>query len=175
MGSGPLNILIGNREKLSQVSAPLIIAVDETLAWKEDRVPGNCLKFKGKVSTKDVLHRLQQIEKDYINSHWGSVAISEINAGDQIISVNEKARELGILPGILVQLPIFEGVLIDKFIVPDEILTLISSEIGDEKLYPELERILHKYGLSNKVLDILGYKIQWNGLMPISVRKNADK
>ena len=129
------------------------------------------MKFKGKVSVKNVLHRLQQIETEFLNLHRESVHISEIKAGDDIISVNEKAHELGLLPGILVQLPISGGVLIDKFIVPDEVLALIANEIGSKRTYPEVETILAKYGLTNKILNHLRYRIQWNGLIPVNVKK----
>ena len=95
--------------------------------------------------------------------------IEKLEIKDEIISLEEKAKELNVSKEALSRIKIPNYCIIGDKIVAKKFLEKLKEEIGEERSYEEAKKILDKYGLTSRALDYMGYKIEWKGLKPVKV------
>ena len=59
--------------------------------------------------------------------------------------------------------------IVDQKLVSMDFLVDLKEEIGEKRKFSEIRKILDKYELTDKALDLIGYKIVWNGLQPVKI------
>ena len=59
--------------------------------------------------------------------------------------------------------------IIGKKLVSKVFLDNLKEEIGEKRKFSEIKRILDKYQLTDKALELIGYKAIWDGLIPVKI------
>ena len=160
-------------KKLKKADIPIIIAVNEELSCKKEDFSGDVIFYKRRIPLKPTINILNRIEEENIQREVDRVA--EIKIEEEIVSLEEKARELGISKEALLKLKIPDYFVVDDKIVAKSYLERLRNEIGDEREYEEVEEILKKHGLTMRALDYMGYRIIWEGLKPKKVVYKGKK
>lgn len=160
-------------KKLKKAGIPIIIAVNEDLSCKKEDFSGDVIFYKRRIPLKPIINILNRIEEENIQKEVDRIA--EIKIEEEIVSLDEKAKELGISKEALSKIKIPDYFVVDDKIVAKSYLERLRNEIGDERKYEEVEEILKKHGLSMRALDCMGYRIVWEGLMPKKVVYEGGK
>ncbi len=171
-------------EKLSQLKeSNIIIAVDEKLACSDSKLRslrGKVIFYRKEVPIKPVLRFLREHEEEKIRREISMLRHSEIELVGDIIRVDELARRYDVGEEV-----IRRTVRNDRYmLVGDVLISRDTAErikrkiegMPDKKLVDAV-KLLKKEGITNahQMLDMLGYRIKWNGLDPekaVIVRKN---
>ena len=157
--------------KLKNANVDIIVAVNEDLSCKKEDFSGDVIFYKRRIPLKPIIKILNRIEEERIQKEIDG--IKEIKIDGDIVSLEEKAKEMGISKEALSKIKIPDYFIIGDKIVAKSFLDKVKEEIGKEMDYEEAEKILGKYGLTTKALDYMEYRIVWEGLKPRKV-KNTD-
>ncbi|MBA7577239.1 hypothetical protein ES708_19086 [subsurface metagenome] len=91
---------------------------------------------------------------------------------EDIIDLKIKAIELNISPQALERIEIPGYFIIGKKLVSKEFLDKLKNEVGEKRKFSEIKKILEKYQLTDKALELIGYEVVWNGLIPTKIIEN---
>ena len=160
-------------KKLKDARVRITVVVNENLSCKKEDFSGDVIFYKRRIPLKPIINILNQIEEESIQKEVDRIA--EIKIEKEIVSLEEKAKELGISKEALSKIKIPNYFVVDDKIVAKSYLERLMNEIGDEREYEEVEEILKKYGLSMRALDCMGYRIIWEGLKPKKVVYEGGK
>ena len=156
--------------KLKKAKANISIVVNQNLSCQKEDFEAEVIFYNNRIPIKPIIKILREIEEKHIEEEMKK--IGKIELKEDIISIDKKAKELGISIETVKRLKIPNYFVIGDKIVSKKFLENIEKEIGIEREYGDVEKILRKYGLTSKALDYMGYKIEWKGLKPVRVIKN---
>ena len=158
--------------KLKNADVSITVAVNEDLRCKKEDFSGDVVFYKNRIPLKPIVKILNRIEEGKIQKEMDMVGEIKIEMEEDIVLLKEKAEELGISEATLkrtLKRKISNYFVVGDKIVSKKLLERVKSEIGREKEYEEVEKILSKYGLTTEALDYMGYKTVWEGLKPKKV------
>jgi len=155
--------------KIRETQVPLIIAVNEKLNCHKEDFKGDVILYKNHVPTEPILKILQKLEEHVVKEEVKTLKSIEIT--EDIVSLEQKARELNVLPETLRQISFLNHKIIGEMIVSQDLLEKVRKELHPHQPYSQVEQILKKYHLTMRVLSVLGYKIVWKGLHPSKIIK----
>lgn len=153
--------------KLNNVDTEILVAVNEKLRCTKDDFPGEVIFYKNNIPIKPILKILHKKEEEYISQRIKD--LNKISIDEDIISIEKKAREIGVPPDILAKKKFSEHFIVGDKIISQKFLNNLKKEIGKRRNYSCIKKILEKYELTNKVLEYLGFKVLWSGLFPEKV------
>jgi len=88
---------------------------------------------------------------------------------EDIIDLKTKAIELNISPQTLERIEIPGYFITGKKLISKEFLDRLKNEIGEKRKFSEIIKILEKHQLTDKALELIGYKVVWKGLIPVKI------
>ncbi|MHA1757801.1 MAG: DUF790 family protein [Promethearchaeota archaeon] len=154
-------------KKFQKLNTEIIVAVNKNLKCSEKDFKGNVIYYKKYVPIKPILDILKKKEKKLIKKEL--TKINSITFNEDIIDINKKAKELNICPETLKKLKTQGYYLIGKKLISKRFINNLRNEFKGKNSFSDVQKILDKYQLTTKVLDIIGYKIIWNGLTPVRI------
>jgi len=95
--------------------------------------------------------------------------LGEINISQDIVSIQDLAKESHVNPKTLTKIEIPDYHVIGEQIVSKIFLEKIKEEIRPHQEYQKVEEILQTHNLTTLALDYMGYKVVWEGLNPTKV------
>ncbi len=154
-------------KKLNQTETKIIVAVNQNLKCSRADFPDKVIFYKKRIPVKPILEILKREEEKRIEQELSHV--QNIQLKEKIVDLESKAKELNINPKTLEQLELPGYFIVGKKVVSQDFLDDLSKEIGQKRQFSEIKGILDKYNLTDKALELIGYKIVWNGLTPIKI------
>ncbi|HEC88684.1 MAG TPA: DUF790 family protein [Thermoplasmata archaeon] len=159
--------------KLKNAKVNITVAVNENLSCKKEDFSGDVIFYNRKIPLTAIIKILKKLEEEHIQKEIEKIermgGIEKFELKDEIVSLEEKIKELGISKEALSRIKIPDYCVVGDKIVAKKFLEKLKKEIGKERNYEEVEKILNKYGLTSRALDCMGYKIEWKGLKPLKV------
>jgi len=150
--------------KLNKTDTEILVAVNKKLKCTKQDFPGDVIFYKNNIPIKPILKILREKEEECISDKL--TQIQNISINEDIVLVERKAKELGVSPSILTKKEFSEHFIIGDKIVSQNFLNRLKNEIGNKRHYSNIKKILEKYDVTHKVLEYIGFKVLWNGLLP---------
>ena len=157
-------------KKFNQTDTKIIAAVNQNLKCSREDFPGDVIFYKKHIPIKPVLDILKREEERKIKKEVAKNKTIKID--EDIIDLKTKATELNISSQALEQIEIPRYFIVGKKLVSKDFLDKLKIEIGEKRKFSEIKIILDKYQLTDKALELIGYKVVWNGLIPIKIIEN---
>jgi len=155
--------------KLKNAETIVIVAVNQSLNCEKEDFPSDVIFYKKKIPIKPIIKILREIDEKRTKSELDKLKLIEIM--EDIASINEKAEELGVSSETLRKLKLDNHYIIGNKIVSQNYLLKVEEKIGNERDYAKVTNIIAEFGLTLKALEYIGYKIEWNGLIPTKIVK----
>ncbi|MBA7538570.1 hypothetical protein ES705_30847 [subsurface metagenome] len=157
-------------KKFNQTDTKIIAAVNQNLKCSRADFPGEVIFYKKHIPIKPVLDILKREEEKKIKKEIANN--KTIKMDEDIIDLKIKAIELNISPQALERIEIPGYFIIGKKLVSKEFLDKLKNEVGEKRKFSEIKKILEKYQLTDKALELIGYEVVWNGLIPTKIIEN---
>ncbi|MHA1291285.1 MAG: DUF790 family protein [Promethearchaeota archaeon] len=157
-------------KKFNLTDTKIIAAVNQNLKCSRADFPGDVIFYKKHIPIKPILDILKREEEKKIKKEIATNKTIKIN--EDIVDLKTKAKELNISTQTLEQIKIPGYFIIGKKLVSKKFLDDLKIEIGEKRKFSEIKKILDKYQLTDKALELIGYKIVWNGLVPSKIIEN---
>lgn len=157
-------------KKFNQTDTKIIAAVNQNLKCSRADFPGDVVFYKKHIPIKLVLDILKREEEKKIKKEIANNQTIKID--DDIVDLKTKAMSLNISPQALEQIIVPGYFIIGDKLVSKEFLDNLKIEIGEKREFSEIKKILDKYQLTDKALELIGYKVVWHGLMPTKIIEN---
>jgi len=153
--------------KLKEAEATITVAVNENLNCRKEDFLGDVIFYNNKIPLMDIVRILRDMEEKQIDKELNE--LGEINISQDIISIQEMAKDLHVSPKTLTEIEIPEYIVIGEQIVSKIFLEKVKDEIRPFQEYQKVEEILRNHNLTTLALEYMGYKIVWEGLNPTKV------
>ncbi|MBA7635583.1 hypothetical protein ES703_43187 [subsurface metagenome] len=157
-------------KKFNLTDTKIIAAVNQNLKCSRADFPGEVIFYKKHIPIKPVLDILKREEEKKIKKEIANN--KTIKMDEDIIDLKIKAIELNISPQALERIEIPGYFIIGKKLVSKEFLDKLKNEVGEKRKFSEIKKILEKYQLTDKALELIGYEVVWNGLIPTKIIEN---
>ena len=159
--------------KLKDAEATITVAVNENLNCKKQDFLGDVIFYNNKIPMMDIVRILREMEDKQIDKELDT--LREINISQDIVSIQEMAKELHVSPKTLTRIEIPNYHVIGEQIVSKIFLEKVKDEIRPLQDYRKVEEILRNHNLTTLSLEYMGYKVIWEGLHPTKVvEKNVE-
>jgi predicted nuclease of restriction endonuclease-like RecB superfamily len=156
--------------KIRDAHLNITVAVNETLRCRKEDFPGAVIFYTKKIPLSPITKILRDLEDQQFTQEREK--FNRIQLVEEIVPLKEKARELKTHPDVLRRLQIPDHYIIGEYIVSQHYLNQVKEELTPHSQdYPKIEEILGKYHLTSKALELMGYKIIWEGLKPKKIVK----
>lgn len=163
----------------------LLIAVDRSLNCSQlEKVKGFVILYDKKVPVKPVVEYLKQLEETAILQQAQTIDSTQLELTGEVIDVTQLAEAQSVSVGALVRWlqanPAASYRLIGTLLVSEHKLETIAKRLNalEGGVLPAALGIIEEEGISSpeKVLEALGYVVEWRGLDPDSatIRKQHD-
>jgi hypothetical protein len=156
-------------QKLNAAEEEIIVAVNENLKCSKEDFPGQVIFYEKKIPIEPILKRLRNLEDIHIQKQVDSIQSLELN--EDIVNIPKKAKEMQINMEVLRKMEFPNYFIIGDKFISRRFLEKIRKEIGTKRKIPEIKKILAQYDLSINILNLLGFKIIWEGLIPKKIVK----
>jgi len=153
--------------KLKEAEATITVAVNKNLNCKKQDFLGDVIFYNNKIPLMDIVKILREMEEKQIEKELNE--LGEINISQDVVSIQEMAKELHVNPKTLTEIEIHKYIVIGKQIVSKIFLEKVKDEIRQFQNYQKVEEILQNHNLTTLALEYMGYKILWAGLNPTKV------
>ncbi|MEA3457589.1 MAG: DUF790 family protein [Candidatus Thermoplasmatota archaeon] len=153
--------------KLKNAEATITVAVNENLNCKKQDFLGDAIFYNNKIPMMDIIRILRDMEEKQIDKELNT--LGEINISQDIVSIQDLAKELHVSPKTLTKIEIPDYYVIGERIVSKIFLEKIKEEIRPHQDYQKVGEILQNHNLTTLALDYMGYKVIWEGLNPTKV------
>jgi len=154
-------------KKFNQTDTKIIVAVNQNLKCSRADFPGDVIFYKKNIPIKPVLDILKREEEKKIENELAN--IQTIRIDEDFVDLKTKAKELNLNPKTLEQIEIPGYFIIGSNLISKDFLDKLKVEIGEKRQFSEIKIVLNKYQLTDKALELIGYKIIWNGLIPTKI------
>lgn len=156
-------------KKFNLTDTKIIAAINQNLKCSREDFPGDVIFYRKKIPIKPILDILKREEEKNIKKEIAEN--QNILIEGDIVDLKIKARKLNISPQAIRQIDIPDYFIIGQKLVSKDFLKELKAEIGKKREFSEVKQILDKYQLTDKALNLIGYKIIWNGLIPGRITK----
>jgi hypothetical protein len=153
--------------KLKDAEAHITVAVNENLNCKKQDFLDDVIFYNNKIPMMEIVRILRKMEEKQIDKELHE--LGEINISQDIVSIQEMAKELHVSPKTLAKIEIPDYHVIGKQIVSKIFLEKVKEEIRPHQEYQKVEEILQTHNLTTLALEHMGYKVIWEGLNPTKV------
>ena len=153
--------------KLKDAEATITVAVNENLNCKKQDFLDDVIFYNNKIPMMDIVKILGEMEEKQIDKELDT--LGEINISQDIVSIQDMAKELHVSPKTLTKIEIPDYYVIGEQIVSKIFLEKVKEEIRPLPDYKKVEEILLTHNLTTLALDYMGYKVIWEGLNPTKV------
>ncbi|TXT53912.1 MAG: hypothetical protein BAJALOKI2v1_840020 [Promethearchaeota archaeon] len=157
-------------EKFKQLETPVLVALNENLNCSKEDFEGEVILYKDRIPIKPVIKLLREYEETFIQKELDS--LQDIEITEDIIDIQQKSVELNISPDVLEKATLPNHFLVGSKLVSKSFLKVLDDEIGEKRAFSEVKKILDKYELTDKALNLLGFEIIWDGLIPVKIKKS---
>ncbi len=148
----------------------LILLVDKNLACSgSDFRIDNLIFYDGKIPYLEILKILRKYEEKQLTEEVERLRYTEIVLEGGVVNLRETAEKYSVstdaMKAVVKQNNKDGYLLIGDQLVSSQTLEAVGRELDGVKKHSEALSIFGKYGIkSQQVLDVLGYKVKWNGL-----------
>jgi len=153
--------------KLKDAEAAITVAVNENLNCKKEDFLGDVIFYNNKIPMMDIVRILRDMDEKQIDKELHE--LGEINISQDLVSIQDMAKELHVSPKTLTKIDIPGYYVIGELIVSKIFLERVKEEIRPHQDYQKVEEILQNHNLTTLALDYMGYKVIWEGLNPTKV------
>lgn len=153
--------------KLKNAEATITVAVNENLNCKKEDFLGDVIFYNNKIPMMDIINILREIEEKQVDKELHE--LGEINISQNVISIQDMAKELKVSSKTLTKIEIPNYYVIGEQIVSKIFLEKVKEEIRPHQDYQNVEEILQDHNLTTLALEYMGYKVIWEGLNPTKV------
>jgi predicted nuclease of restriction endonuclease-like RecB superfamily len=152
----------------------LILLVDKNLICSGSEFKtDNLIFYDRKIPYLEILKILRRYEENQLTDEVERLKNVEIALEDSVINLDEMARKYNVnldaLKTVIKQKQNNKNdyLLIGDQLVDNQTIKAVQGELNGVKKHGEALEIFGKYGIKSQlVLDVLGYKVKWNGLDP---------
>lgn len=155
--------------KFKQANVKIIAAVNTNLKCSKKDFPGEVIFYDKKIPIKPFVKLLRKLEEKEIKRQKKD--LTSITITEDIIDIKQKAKELNIYPAVLENTNFPNRFIVGTKIISEEFLEIVRDEIGKKREFSKIKPILEKYELTDKVLNLLGFEVVWDGLKPSKIIK----
>ena len=148
----------------------MILLVDKNLACSGSEFnTDNLIFYDGKIPYLEILKILRRYEEKHLTEEIEKLKYAEIVLEGGVINLRETAEKYSVnvdaMKAVIKQNNKDGYLLIGDQLVDNQTLKVIEDELKSVKKHSEALEIFGNYGIkSQQILDILGYKVKWNGL-----------
>lgn len=161
-------------QKINQLKEKenIIIIVDRNLACSgSDFKTDNLIFYDEKIPYLEILKILRKYEEKQLTEEIEKLKDVDIALEGSVINLREAAGRYDVsgeaLKAVIKQNNKEGYLLVGDQLVDDQTIKVIEGELNGVKKHSEALDIFEKYGIkSQQILEILGYKVKWNGLDP---------
>ncbi len=150
----------------------MILLVDKNLACSGSEFKtDNLIFYDGKIPYLEILKILRKYEEKQLTEEVEKLKDVEIALEGSVINLREAAGRYDV-SGDALKIVIKQNnkdgyLLIGDQLISSQTLKAVQGELDGVKKHSEALEIFEKYGIkSQQILEILGYKVKWNGLDP---------
>ncbi len=150
----------------------MILLVDRNLACSGSEFKtDNLIFYDGKIPYLEILKILRKYEEKQLTEEVDKLKNIDIALEGSVINLREAAGRYDV-SGDALKIAIKQNnkdgyLLIGDQLVDDQTVNAVKKELDGVKKHSEAINILGKYGIkSQQILEVLGYKVKWNGLDP---------
>lgn len=159
--------------KLKEVNAPITVAVNENLDCKKQDFHGEVIFYTNRVPLLKIINILREIERNQVDKELRE--LGEIYISQDVVSIADIATEYNVNPKTIREREVTNYQVIGDQMVSNDLLEKIKTEIRSEEDYVTVEEILKRYQVSMLALDVMGFKVLWDGLQPTKVVEKSPK
>lgn len=161
-------------QKINQLKEKenMIIIVDKNLACSGSEFKTeNLIFYDGKIPYLEILKILRKYEEKQLTEEVEKLKDVEIALEGSVINLREAAGRYDVsgdaLKTVIKQNNKDGYLLIGDQLVDNQTINAVRKELNGVKKHSEAINIFEKYGIkSQQILEVLGYKVKWNGLDP---------
>lgn len=164
-------------QKINQLKEKenMILLVDKNLACSgSDFKTDNLIFYDVKIPYLEIIKILRKYEEKQLTEEVERLKYTEIVLDGSVISLRETAEKYSVnidsMKAVFKQNNNDGYLLIGDQLVSTQTLETVGRELDGVKKHCDALDIFGKYGIkSQQILDVLGYKVKWNGLDPENV------
>lgn len=153
--------------KLKEAKEPITVAVNENLECKRREFPNDVIVYTNKIPLMEVVRRLRGIEEQQVARELAE--LGEVQLAQDVVSIEEVAKTYRVSCQTIKERNIPGYHVIGDQLVSAELLEMIKREIKPNDDYELVEKILRRNHVSPIALDVIGFRVVWEGLQPIRV------
>lgn len=161
-------------QKINQLKEKenMILLVDKNLACSgSDFKTDNLIFYDVKIPYLEIIKILRKYEEKQLTEEVERLKYTEIVLDGSVINLRETAEKYSVnidsMKAVLKQNNKDGYLLIGDQLVSSQTLETVGRELDGVKKHCDALDIFGKYGIkSQQILDVLGYKVKWNGLDP---------
>lgn len=156
-------------QKLRMAKERIVVAVNKNLDCEKSDFEGEVFFYSGRIPVMPIAKMLKGIEEEVIEREINS--IRDLKLQGDIISIEGLAQKLGVHRETIARIDIPGYAILKDEIVSLDLLERVKERIGEEKGYDDAIKIIEEASLGTLALDAMGYRVEWRGLEPVSVKK----
>jgi len=153
--------------KLHNAQADIIVAVNEQLGCSTEDFPHDVIMYRQKIPLLNIVRLLREAEERHVEKQLQTM--EQIHISSDVCMVQDLAKTYQVNPKTIIRLDIPGYQMIGDQIISKKLLQTVKEELKEFEAYNEVEKILLKHQLSPLVLDVLGFRVIWEGLQPTKV------
>jgi predicted nuclease of restriction endonuclease-like RecB superfamily len=153
--------------KLKDAEVAITVAVNENLYCKKQDFLGDVIFYNNRIPLMEIVRILREIEQKQIDEEIRG--LGEIHLSEDVVSIQDVAKEYHVSHKTIMELEIPNYQLIGDQIVSKVLLEKVKEEIRPNDDYKKVDEILRNYHMSSLALDVMGFRVIWDGLQPTKV------
>lgn len=153
--------------KLKNAETKIMVAVNQNLNCEKEDFPREVIFYKDRIPMKPIIRILKEYDKKILKAEIEKV--KNVKITEDIVSIEEKAKELSVNIETIKKLKLNNYYFVGNKIVSKNYLQKVKEQIGSERNYSKVSKIIVENNLTLDALDYIGYKIKWKGLMPVKI------
>lgn len=130
------------------------MAFNRKLRCSKQDFPGDVIFYKKNIPIKLILKILREKEEEYISQKLNE--LNNLSFNEEKISIKKKAKEIDIPPAILIKKKFSDHIVIGDKIVSHKFLNDLKKEIGNQRDYSIIKKIL-EICLNPKSVGLYGF------------------
>ncbi|MBD3255343.1 MAG: DUF790 family protein [Candidatus Lokiarchaeota archaeon] len=154
-------------QKFNLTKTRIIAAINKNLRCSRSDFPGEVIFYDKRIPIKKVLKILNKETAKLIKREIRET--KEIKLDEDIVSIKDKSNELNITPETLENLKPEGYVVVGDKLLSERFLLNLKETIGEHRKFSIVKKILNKYDLTDKALNLIGFEVVWKGLNPVRI------
>jgi hypothetical protein len=159
--------------KLKMAKERIIVAVNKNLDCEKGDFEGEVFFYSGRIPVMPIAKMLKGIEEEVIEREINGITKRDLTLQGDIISIEDLAQNLGVHRETIAHIDIPGYAILKDEIVSLDFLERVKERIGEEKGYDDAIKIIEEACLGTLALEVMGYRVEWRGLEPVSVKRKS--